>query len=40
MKHDLSRYKYDKFMIMYWTDDSLNEFDYCEGQKILPVSIS
>lgn len=30
MKHDLSRYKNDKFKILYWTNDSLNDFDFYE----------
>jgi len=39
MKHDLSRYKADKFKIVYWTADSVGEFEYFDGEKVLPVVI-
>lgn len=39
MKHDLSRYKNDKFKIIYWTYECSNDSDYTEGEKVLPVII-
>jgi hypothetical protein len=39
MKHDLSRYRADKFKIIYWTTDYDTQGDYFDGEKVLPVVI-
>jgi len=39
MRHDLSRYKHDKFLIVYWTNENYNDFDFYEGERVLPVVI-
>ena len=39
MKHDLTRYKNDKFKIGYWSNDFGSEIWYEHGEKILPVVI-
>jgi hypothetical protein len=39
MKHDLSRYKNDKFKICYCCADYWSEVWYESGSKVLPVFI-
>lgn len=39
MKHDLTRYKNDRFKICYWSTDYSTDVWYEQGEKVLPVVI-